>query len=62
MNKSYDMFETWLSYTKPVMPVIVINQLEDAVPLANALFDATGIRVQRLPMTPQRIIGSKERI
>ncbi len=30
--------------------------------LANALFDATGIRVQRLPMTPQRIIGSKERI
>jgi CO/xanthine dehydrogenase Mo-binding subunit len=30
--------------------------------LANALFDATGIRVRRLPMTPQRIIGSKERI
>jgi len=30
--------------------------------LANAVFDATGIRVHRLPMTPQRIIGSKERI
>jgi len=30
--------------------------------LANAVFDATGIRIQRLPLTPQRIIGSKERI
>ena len=30
--------------------------------LANAIFDATGIRIQRLPMTPQRIMSSRERI
>ncbi|MAR00931.1 MAG: keto-deoxy-phosphogluconate aldolase [Oceanospirillaceae bacterium] len=31
------MWETWLGQTRPVVPVIVINNLEDAVPMAQAL-------------------------
>ncbi len=30
-------FDAWLSKTKPVMPVIVVDRVQDAVPLANAL-------------------------
>lgn len=31
------MWEEWLQQTRPVVPVIVINNLEDAVPMAQAL-------------------------
>lgn len=31
------MWEEWLQQTKPIVPVIVINHIEDAVPMAQAL-------------------------
>ncbi len=33
------MWDLWLQRTKPVVPVIVINDLDDAVPMAQALVD-----------------------
>jgi 2-dehydro-3-deoxyphosphogluconate aldolase/(4S)-4-hydroxy-2-oxoglutarate aldolase len=38
------MWDTWLEDAKPVMPVIVINDLADAVPLAQALV-AGGVKL-----------------
>lgn len=38
------MWQTWLEHSKPVVPVLVIEQLEDAVPLAEALV-AGGIKL-----------------
>ncbi len=37
MNKSSVMFDAWLKLTKPVIPVIVIDQESDTRPLAEAL-------------------------
>lgn len=33
------MWDLWLERTKPLVPVLVINDLEDAVPMAQALVD-----------------------
>lgn len=44
MNKSDAMFDAWLLHTKPVIPVIVIDDAEDATSLAGALTKG-GIRL-----------------
>lgn len=46
-------FETWFTQTKAIMPVIVINDLDDAIPLARALM-AGGIHCLEVTLrTPQ---------
>jgi len=57
MNKSDALFEGWLSCTKPVMPVIVIDDKEDAVPLAKALFEG-GVKLLEVTLrTPAGLMA-----
>ncbi|WP_229815576.1 bifunctional 4-hydroxy-2-oxoglutarate aldolase/2-dehydro-3-deoxy-phosphogluconate aldolase [Bacterioplanes sanyensis] len=44
MNHERSMWDLWMERAKPIVPVIVIDQLDDAVPLAQALV-AGGVRL-----------------
>lgn len=54
-------FETWLTQSKPVIPVIVIEELEHAVPLAKALV-AGGVRLLEVTMRTSVALAAIEKI
>ena len=54
-------FETWLTQSKPVIPVIVIEELEHAVPLAKALV-AGGVRLLEITMRTPVALAAIEKI
>lgn len=59
MNKM--SFDVWLEQSKPVIPVIVIEDLEHAVPLAKALV-AGGVRLLEVTMRTPVALAAIERI
>lgn len=54
-------FEAWLSDSKPVIPVIVIDELEQAVPLAKALL-AGGVKLLEVTMRTPVALAAIEKI
>lgn len=46
-------FQTWLKKTKPIIPVIVIHDLDDAIPLAKALV-AGGIHMLEVTLRTEQ--------
>lgn len=54
-------FETWLTQSKPVIPVIVIDELEQAVPLASALV-AGGVKLLEVTMRTPVALAAIEKI
>jgi len=54
-------FNTWFKTTKAIMPVIVIDDLEDAVPLAQALM-AGGIHCLEVTLRTEQGLAAIEKI
>lgn len=54
-------FETWLKESKPVIPVIVIDEIEQAVPLAKALV-AGGVKLLEVTMRTPVALAAIEKI
>ena len=54
-------FETWLKDSKPVIPVIVIDEIEQAVPLARALL-AGGVRLLEVTLRTPVAFAAIEKI
>lgn len=54
-------FETWFKQTKPIMPVIVITDIDQAVPLAKALM-AGGIHCLEVTLRTPQGLAAIERI
>lgn len=54
-------FEQWLTQSKPVIPVIVIDELSQAVPLAQALV-AGGVRLLEVTMRTPVALAAIEKI
>lgn len=54
-------FETWLKDSKPVIPVIVIDEIEQAVPLAKALL-AGGVRLLEVTLRTPVAFAAIEKI
>jgi len=54
-------FETWLKESKPVIPVIVIDEIEQAVPLAKALV-AGGVRLLEVTLRTPVAFAAIEKI
>ena len=54
-------FNTWFKKTKAMMPVIVIDDLEDAIPLAQALM-AGGIHCLEVTLLATQGLGAIENI
>lgn len=55
------IWQQWLANTKPVLPVIVIEQLADAVPLAQALV-AGGIHMLEITLRTEHGLAAIEQI
>ena len=54
-------FDTWFKQTKPIMPVIVIHNLDHAVPLAKALM-AGGIHCLEVTLRTSAGLAAIEKI
>lgn len=54
-------FDAWLADSKPVIPVIVIDELEQAVPLAKALL-AGGVKLLEVTMRTPVALAAIEKI
>ncbi len=61
IGKNKMSFQTWLTQSKAVIPVIVVDELEQAVPLAKALV-AGGVRLLEVTMRTPVALAAIEKI
>lgn len=61
MNKSRRVFEGWLSRSKPVMPVIVIDQVDSVAPMAKALV-AGGVQLVEVTLRTSSALAAIEQL